>query len=69
MVDKNTVNSFKWIKVPPVTYILLCVASLLGCGAVFDGQSTGGHWSTEESLVHINVLELKTVLCGVKLFF
>lgn len=43
-------------------------ASKLGWGAVFDGISTGGRWSQEESSLHINVLEMKAVLFGLKCF-
>ena len=32
-----------------------------GWGAVCQGISTGAHWSKEEQLLHINVLELKAV--------
>lgn len=37
-------------------------ASNLGWGAERDGKTTGGRWDSEESLLHINVLELKAVL-------
>ena len=36
-------------------------ASRKGWGAVCEGISTGGQWSKEEKLLHINVLELKAV--------
>ena len=36
-------------------------ASRKGWGAVCQGISTGGQWSKEEELLHINVLEMKAV--------
>lgn len=41
-------------------------ASLHGWGAVFGKNSTQGRWNEEESLMHINVLELKAVLFSIK---
>ena len=41
-------------------------ASLDGWGAVRGEISTGGHWTMEEKSCHINVLELKAVLFGIK---
>ena len=41
-------------------------ASNLGWGAVCGGTSTGGFWSLEEQGNHINFLELKAVLLGLK---
>ena len=41
-------------------------ASNVGWGAVCGDTSTGGFWSLEEQRYHINFLELKTVLLGLK---
>ena len=41
-------------------------ASNLGWGAVCGDTSTGGFWSLEEQGNHINFLELKVVLLGLK---
>ena len=41
-------------------------ASMLGWGAVCDNVSTGGLFNHEEANCHINVLELKAVLFGLK---
>ncbi|PFX17356.1 hypothetical protein AWC38_SpisGene18321 [Stylophora pistillata] len=41
-------------------------ASKLGWGAVCGETSTGGFWSLEEQRYHINFLELKAVLLGLK---
>ena len=46
--------------------ILTTDASLLGWGAVLNGMKTGGHWSAEEQGFHINYLEMKAVLLGLK---
>ena len=37
-------------------------------GAALSGQSTGGRWSTVEQQQHINVLELRAALFGLKAF-
>ena len=37
-------------------------ASLIGWGGIKEVAKTGGHWSQDESKLHINVLELKAVL-------
>ena len=49
---------------PSVT--LTTDASLEGWGAVRENYKTGGNWTTEEKNSHINVLELKAVLFGLK---
>ena len=41
-------------------------ASSLGWGAIFKGKSTRGTWTLEEQKHHINVLELKAILFGLK---
>ena len=41
-------------------------ASHVGWGAVFGDTSTGGFWRLEEQRYHINFLELKAVLLGLK---
>ena len=43
-------------------------ASMTGWGAIWNDLSTGGLFSEEESLEHINNLELKAVLFGLKSF-
>ena len=44
-------------------------ASMRGWGAYYNGSITQGQWATDESNLHINVLELKAVLFGLKSFF
>lgn len=49
---------------PPVYITLYTDASNKGWGAVCDGVSTGGHWSSEEQEMHINALEILAVKNG-----
>ena len=37
-------------------------------GEVFNDQKTGSRWSTSESVMHINELELLSILLGLKCF-
>ena len=39
-----------------------------GYGANFDRESTGEHFTLSESLLHINVLELKVVFLDLKVY-
>ena len=43
-------------------------ASMRGWGAYYNGSITQGQWATDESNLHINVMELKAVLFGFKKF-
>ena len=43
-------------------------ASTIGWGRTLKQQSIGGSWSMEESLLHINVLELKAILLCLQTF-
>ena len=43
-------------------------ASLLGWGAVMDSILTGGNWTYDESLHHINYLEMYAILLALKTF-
>ena len=43
-------------------------ASKKGWGAEHNGETTGGLWNQEESLLHINILELKAALFAIKTF-
>ena len=43
-------------------------ASLQGWGTVIREKTTGGRWTVEESLEHINFLELKAVFFGLQAF-
>ncbi|KAK0404353.1 hypothetical protein QR680_017417 [Steinernema hermaphroditum] len=52
----------------PVSLKIQTDASTRGWGAVCGLISTGGRWSIEESRLHINILELKAILFGLKIF-
>ena len=53
---------------PPPQFVIETDASLRGWGAYSCGTFTGGCWSQEEALLHINVLEMLAVLYGIKSF-
>ena len=61
-------KSSKKIRVNSPQKTLITDASQEGWGAVLGGQSTGGRWSLTEKSCHINVLEMKAVLFGLKSF-
>ena len=65
----NTEDSFSPIKIPNCSFLLKTDASKLGWGAIFDKESTGRQFALDESLLHINVLEVKVVLFGLKSFW
>ena len=56
------------IVIPPPELFITTDASLLGWGAVYEGKSSGGQWNDEESLLHINALELTAIFFGLKSF-
>ena len=62
----NIEDSFSPIQFQTVAFLLKVDASKLGWGAIFDKETTGGQFPLDESLLHINVLELKEVLFGRK---
>lgn len=64
----NLPLSRRQIRWQPPELTLITDASLLGWGAVFGEDSTGGRWSKIEALDHINILELRAVLLGLKCF-
>ena len=49
-----------------ISVIIQTDASNAGWGAVVDSSRTGGRWALEEAESHINVLELKAALLGLK---
>ena len=51
------------------THSLSTGASLLGWGALFENESTGGQFNLEECKLHINILELNAVLLGLQSFY
>ena len=62
----NIEDSFSPMQIPDCRFLLKTDASKSGCGAIFDKETTGGHFALDESLLRINVLELKAVLFGLK---
>ena len=64
---KNNINeTYNDIIVPNPSVEIKTDASLNGWGAVMGSSSTGGLYSEEETQDHINVLELKAILFGLK---
>ena len=64
----NIMTCFNPIKIKPYSHLLSTDASQLGWGAHFGNIATGGHWKPQESLFHINELELMAVLFGLQCF-
>ena len=64
---KNNIDQiYNYITVPNSSVEIKTDASLNGWGAVMGSNSTGGLFSDEETQNHINVLELKAILFGLK---
>ena len=61
----NIHSQTKSLICPPPSHELFTDASLEGWGAKLGHMSTGGQWAASES-DHINILELKAVLFGLK---
>ena len=62
----NILGLFNAIRVRNPSFTITTIASKTGWGAVFNNTSTGDQFSINETLMHINVLELKTILFGLK---
>jgi hypothetical protein len=63
---KNLNHSHRSLVISKPDLVLTTDASLLGWGAVFDKQETGGQWSSVENKFHINYLEMKAILLGLQ---
>ena len=63
---KNLHHSHRSLVISKPDLVLTTDASLLGWGAVFDKQETGGQWSSVENKFHINYLEMKAILLGLQ---
>ena len=63
---ENITHTQKSLIVSNPDVILTTDASNVGWGAVLDGNNTGGLWSPLEQESHINYLEMKAVLLGLK---
>ena len=66
--NKNIFKALKPIRYPKISMIIYADASLEGWGASMGNVSTGRAWLPDEKLMHINVLELKTILLALKPF-
>lgn len=62
----NVESSFKPIVQGDPDLTLTADASIRGWGEVYGTQKTGGLWCLEGQAFHINYLELKAVLLGLK---
>ena len=65
---KNIFKAFKPIRYPEISIIIYTDASLAGWGASMGNVSTSEAWLPDETLMHINVLELKAILLVLKSF-
>ena len=64
----NSLHSVKPITRPKPGLVLFTDASQDGWGATCNGRSTGGRWSLDEISDHINILELRAILLGLRSF-
>ena len=64
----NVENAFNVVSHDKPQYTITIDASLLGWGAVLDDISTGGNWTYDESVHHINYLEMYAILMALKTF-
>ena len=66
---KNTCNTNgSPVHLPPPDMLITTDASMKGWGAVHQSLETNGRWSQQESLQHINYLELKAAFLALKTF-
>ena len=65
---ENIQNFPKPVHRPNPEIVIYTDASLTGWGATKEGISTGGMWLANERTEHINILELKAALLGLKTF-
>ena len=63
---ENITRSGRAIRESDPETVLFTDASSDGWGAHVGTSATGGRWSEEEKLMHINVLELRAILFGLK---
>ena len=65
---ENILESKNVISHGQPSHVLTTDASLTGWGAVYERSSTGGFWSDEEKLHHINYLELLALFLGLQTY-
>jgi len=56
------------LKIIPPEMVISSDASMKGWGAACKGKMTGGKWSKEDQLLHINILELKAASYAILAF-
>ena len=59
-------NIFSTIRIENPSFTVTTDASRTGWGAVFKNISRGDKFSITETLMHINVLEIKAILFGLR---
>ena len=64
--EENVDSEFTNLLVEPPQVFITTDSSLQAWGAVRADCKTGGSWSNVEKTMHINVLELKAILIGLK---
>ena len=62
----NILGSFSTIRIGNPSFTSTTDASTTGWGAVFKNTFTSGQFSFTKTLIHINVLELKAILLGIR---
>ena len=67
-IDQLSIWNGRSLISPAPDLIITTDASLKGWGAVCQGVHTRGLWTQEESLLHINALELKAALFALRAF-
>ena len=65
---QNVKKSGKHVELSPPDLVLYADASQEGWGAHTGNLVAGGRWTSQESLMHINVLELKAIYFALKCF-
>ncbi|KAJ8983767.1 hypothetical protein NQ317_006099 [Molorchus minor] len=66
--EKNILTTYNTIQTDSYDIEIFTDSSLTGWGAVCQGQSTHGWWTTLDKKEHINVLELKAIFYGLRCF-
>ena len=65
-LKNNILGSFNTIRIGNPSFTVTTDASTTGWEAVFKNTSTSGQFSITETLMHINVLEIKAILFGLR---
>ena len=67
-IENLKINKGNSIQTRQPDIIIQTDAALTGWGAHCQGNKTGGPWTREESMLHINILELKAVYLALRTF-